>query len=404
MINQIIESQKSYFDDLMSDTLKIVTGDTDYKKSELAINNIYKAMGEKKPKIFHFTSPFIAILASCLLRQKDTQLDNQLDNQLRNQLGNQLDTQLDTQLRNQLDNQLDTQLDNQLRNQLGNQLYTQLYTQLDNQLYTQLRNQLDTQLGTQLYTQLGTQLGTQLYTQLGTQLYNQLDNHYQVFWWSYWACLYNFGLYIGAKLDIDILQIFTEFTENIHTGLPYKRLFIYSEKPKCTFKGNVLHNEKDMAVKYADGWGWYVLNGIVMQPEYVLTPANKLQPNIVLKEQSVDVRRELIRKIGLKRMAESGKQIDEWGYYKLIDMRQVLMSESYEPYLLMLNPSVPDTWHLEGVAHECKTVEQALNYRKPEAMKKIPVSIDGEAWYQQGDVCIWNRKALTLQNLPIVLT
>ena len=196
MINQIIESQKSYFDDLMSDTLKIVTGDTDYKKSELAINNIYKAMGEKKPKIFHFTSPFIAILASCLLRQKDTQLDNQLDNQLRNQLGNQLDTQLDTQLRNQLDNQLDTQL----------------YTQLDNQLYTQLRNQLDTQLGTQLYTQLGTQLGTQLYTQLGTQLYNQLDNHYQVFWWSYWACLYNFGLYIGAKLDIDILQIFTEFT------------------------------------------------------------------------------------------------------------------------------------------------------------------------------------------------
>ena len=70
----------------------------------------------------------------------------------------------------------------------------------------------------------------------------------------------------------------------------------------------------------------------------------------------------------------------------------------------MKNPSVPDTFHLEGVSVECKTVEQALHYRKPESMKKIPVSDDGECWYQQGDVCIYPADAITLKPHPTILT
>jgi hypothetical protein len=118
-----------------------------------------------------------------------------------------------------------------------------------------------------------------------------------------------------------------------------------------------------MAVEYTDGWGWYALNGVIMKPEYVLTPAEKLQPDSVLKEPNVDIRRELIRKVGVQRMISYGKEIDAMGSYKLIDISPIFTGIRYAPYLLMKNPSLDDTWHLEGVDPECHTVQEAINWR-----------------------------------------
>ena len=118
-----------------------------------------------------------------------------------------------------------------------------------------------------------------------------------------------------------------------------------------------------MAVKYADGWGWYALNGIMMKPEYVLTLADKIKPQTVLKETSVDVRRELLRKVGVMKMKSYGKTIEKVNGYELLDMSPVFQGLTYCPHLLMLNPSIPDTWHLEAVGRECKTIEQAINWR-----------------------------------------
>jgi hypothetical protein len=118
-----------------------------------------------------------------------------------------------------------------------------------------------------------------------------------------------------------------------------------------------------MAVEYADGWGFYSLNGIRMKPEYVLTPAAELKPETVLKEKSVDVRRELLRKVGVIQMVSHGKVVEESGYYKLVDMSPVFTGIRYAPHLLMKNPSVDDTWHLEGVHPQCETIQQAINWR-----------------------------------------
>ena len=71
----------------------------------------------------------------------------------------------------------------------------------------------------------------------------------------------------------------------------------------------------------------------------------------------------------------------------------------------MQNPSVPELWHVEGIPDkDCKTVEQALHSRKPDKMKKIPISEKGEDWYQQGDVCVWPRNTVSLKPFPSILT
>ena len=48
--------------------------------------------------------------------------------------------------------------------------------------------------------------------------------------------------------------------------------------------------------------------------------------------------------------------------YELIDMSSIFTKVQYAPYLLMKNPST-GTMHMEGVHPDCKTVEQALNWR-----------------------------------------
>jgi len=117
-----------------------------------------------------------------------------------------------------------------------------------------------------------------------------------------------------------------------------------------------------MSVKYIDGFGCYSLNGVRTKAEYVLTPADKLKPGNVLKEKNVGMRRELIRKIGIHRMISYGKSIEKSDRYELVDMCELFEGINYAPFLLMKNPSI-DAVHLEGVHPDCRSIQQAINWR-----------------------------------------
>ena len=124
-----------------------------------------------------------------------------------------------------------------------------------------------------------------------------------------------------------------------------------------------MHKDGAAAVAYSDGWGVYALNGIRMKSDYVLTPAEQLTPETVLKETNADVRRELLRKVGIERMLSNleHKVLEKRGTYEVLSVK---LSDQVRDarYLRMLNPSV-GTWHLEGVPAECDTVEKSLNWR-----------------------------------------
>ena len=100
-----------------------------------------------------------------------------------------------------------------------------------------------------------------------------------------------------------------------------------------------------------------------MPKSLVETPAEKISPVRVLQEKNVDIRRELIRKIGMERMLAElpHETISVRGNYELLSVRLSDEMPSAR-YLKMVNPSI-GCFHLEGVAPECGTVEQALNWR-----------------------------------------
>jgi len=138
---------------------------------------------------------------------------------------------------------------------------------------------------------------------------------------------------------------------------------IMSEKPEqIHFNANkVLHNETGPSIRYRDGFELYHLNGVRLSKEIVMTPREKLDCKLILKEKNVEVRRELIRKIGMERIGTElvDKVLDTWNNYELL---LVNFGERKVKYLKMVNPSI-GTFHIEGVENTCNTVKEALAWR-----------------------------------------
>jgi hypothetical protein len=138
---------------------------------------------------------------------------------------------------------------------------------------------------------------------------------------------------------------------------------VATQKPSIIKKNNNgLHCENGPALAYDDGTSeFYYLNGVVMKKEQVMTPAEKMNPKDILAESNVEVRRELIRKMGIDRLVSElpHKVMDKQGNYELLSVS--LSDEVTDArYLKMINPSI-GVFHVEGV--EGDTVKEALAFR-----------------------------------------
>lgn len=186
-----------------------------------------------------------------------------------------------------------------------------------------------------------------------------------------WLSFYDFFLNETAVEGIDKIRGLIDTAKACGWWAPFEDLVIVSSKPvQISFKDKVLHNETGPAIQYADGMAVYALNGIVMTEEYVMTPANELSVSTVMKEQNVDIRRELLRKIGLERFVKDtgGHVVDELKInvnnkdcvYQLID---ITLAEGITARVLKMdNPSI-NAMHVEGVEETCNTVKEALAWR-----------------------------------------
>lgn len=150
--------------------------------------------------------------------------------------------------------------------------------------------------------------------------------------------------------------------------------------------------------------GRYYLNGVSVTKHLVMTPAEKLDPKMIFQEQNAEVRREIVRKIGMERIILKcgAKVLDKMDDYELLEFD--IGDGRKRPYLKMRNPSIA-TWHIEGVPVGTKTVREALHFRKPPKLRAIPIDDEeGENWYEQGDVCVWPENAKSVKRYPAVLT
>jgi hypothetical protein len=185
---------------------------------------------------------------------------------------------------------------------------------------------------------------------------------------------------------------------------PLDEVCIISDRPATIFKNrNGLHRDGGAALSYPDGWSIWALNGVRVPQEIAESPAEQIDPRLILKESNVEVRREIVRKIGVERMLWKlgSKKLDTDSTYEL---HEVPIGDNRKACALkMLNPSVPELWHVEFVPPTVRTVQEALNFRNGLTPEQID-DVNGSDWFQQGDVVLRPLGAKKFKSRPAQLT
>ena len=210
------------------------------------------------------------------------------------------------------------------------------------------------------------QVGDQVWNQVGDQVGAQVKNFvYPYFDGNFGASYFSFYDYMNKVLKIKFKPIWNYYKDTSKLSLiyPFDNFCVLSQKPaEINMVNNRLHKDGSPAIKYADGFSVWCLNGVRVSQEIVETSAEKLNAKLVLKEENAEVRREIVRKIGIEKVCRDlgAKVIDKKDDYELLLLN--LDDERNRPYLKMKNPSI-GVYHIEGVAPDIKTVQGALNWR-----------------------------------------
>jgi hypothetical protein len=133
-------------------------------------------------------------------------------------------------------------------------------------------------------------------------------------------------------------------------------------RPRLGLREGRLHGDGVPAVLWESGEQLHFLNGVLVPEGVALTPAGELDCRLVVETRNVEVRREVVRKIGIERVVtELGAVcVDRQGDYELLLLD--LGDGRRRPFLKMRNPSV-GVFHVEGVHPNCRTVREALTWR-----------------------------------------
>ena len=181
-----------------------------------------------------------------------------------------------------------------------------------------------------------------------------------------WLGFYDYFRQVcGLEAETQKLCGLWRVAQNAGWWLPHESICWISERHNVLNRNALgqLHKDGGPALAYPDGWCIYALNGVRMSREYVETPAERIDPSTVFDEKNAEIRRELIRKLGVERfLAKTPHTVLETkGSYQLLSVE---LSEQVTDarYLKMLNPSV-GAWHVEAVHPSCSTVREAINWR-----------------------------------------
>ncbi len=192
---------------------------------------------------------------------------------------------------------------------------------------------------------------------------------------SGWTAFYDFMERIGVKYDpeweFDKWKNFITKSGVFATVLCENVAFVCIRP--CVVNRNTnydLHCEDGPAIAWRDGYGDFYLNGVAVDEKIVMTPAEKIDAKTILSEKNAEVRREIVRKIGIDIVCQrlGAKIMDSLDDYELLNLD--MGDERKRPYLKMLNPSI-GVYHVEGVHPDCLTVKQALEWRN--GTKEIPI-------------------------------
>src|SRR3990167_2047835 len=248
-----------------------------------------------------------------------------------------------------------------------------------------IRANIGANIGDNIGDNIGANIGDNIRANIRDNIRELKIKYIETYFWCQhsigWIAYYKyFNKYKLLPYDenFKILDIWYDLACSCGWCYTFENMVFVCEKPsELSIDGmGRLHKDGGMALKYSDGYGLYMLNGIRVPKWLAMTPAEKLDPALALKETNADVQREIIRKIGAERMLKhcDAKTLDTWidpktGHtYKLMDMtigqnirrRYMYFEHASIPGVFFAKPVPPETAKaLHGYAWQRKLIDRA---------------------------------------------
>jgi hypothetical protein len=296
---------------------------------------LYKhILKRKRPMVVFMDSPLSAFLASCAFIFDLDQMRSLVDDQNHY-------------------SPIRTNLSSQVVNQVGFNTGHQVWNQVGNQVRNQVRNQVESQVRDRVQRFFFPYLS------------GSLDSSYMSFY-----------DYFHEVVGIEYTPLWEIYRRTTMMGPVYtlENFCIVSEKPlEIHMHDGVLHRDGGPSIAYADGLRAWSLNGVQVTQEIAETPADELDPRLALNQSlSVDVRREVLRKIGTKRFVarlgaksiHSDTVLTQDGRFHKYELLELELNGITCRALQMNNPSLDGVTHVEFVHEDCQTVAHALLWRE----------------------------------------
>jgi hypothetical protein len=218
------------------------------------------------------------------------------------------------------------------------------------------------------------------------KLLDNKKNFYTNYWGQqdgYWIALYKFGQEIGVKYDNNhqiFLDIFNDLCMSCGWLYFFEKVCIICDRPKVLRlnENKVLHCDGSHALEFRDGFKLWALNGITTNQYIAETPGEKLDIDLIANETNVELRSEILKKIGVDRyitkvggevidrdVIVSGEGIEN--KYELILIKNLGTGTKPMPALKMYYPdhngNDSGVVLIEWVPREITTVVQAVYFR-----------------------------------------
>ena len=190
--------------------------------------------------------------------------------------------------------------------------------------------------------------------------------------WSGWVAYLSFFRHI-AKLDIDYSKFDHWEKATIHGSyrIMHSEFCIISDRPKKlqVDNQNRPHCFQGPYCEWSDGSALYAIHGVRVPMWICETKVDEFTKEMILSENNVDFRRCIIQKIGINKAIEllGADVVDTYdsqvgGKYELLMVDYTNTGEK-RPYLKMSNPSLENTYHIEGCHPNVKTCKEAIMFR-----------------------------------------
>lgn len=194
---------------------------------------------------------------------------------------------------------------------------------------------------------------------------------------------YNNLLQNHSKDDIITRDVIAPFMSGFVACWPFDNIVIFSDLPSELYFSPsmgrmVLHKDGGPAIKFPDGFCYWCLNNVEVSKEIAETPSSKLDPHIIVNITNAEVRKVVVEKVGIDRilneLASTVIDTDTINENEYVLVLLDLGDARRRPYLKMKNPST-DSYHIEGVPPETKTVKEALEFRN-NGLISSPISLN----------------------------